>query len=296
MKYKIGKYKPCLTAVFAILMLSSCLKKNDATYLDFSQLQDQVILKSAGLSNFKASNLRVDNTSSTPDSVQIYAQLASVNASSSPVNVTIGVDNGQIATYNAANNTKFQPFPAGSFKLLKTALTIAAGNHYTDTYVVLDQTKFDPTVSYMLPISITDASGKALSTNQNTIFFNVIGNPIAGNYNWDFTRWNNTTGTGTPAGSSFTANTATFIADDPVTVEMASGYYIQPRYVLTFTNTNGVLSNFKVSMNPDDVKSLTTAGVTITDGPNIIKADPVKGEYIFQYATTSRYLIDRYYK
>lgn len=296
MTYKIFKPINYLPFIFLVSLLTGCLKKNDATYLDFSQLQDQVILRSAGLSNLKAANLRVDNSSNTPDSIQIYTELASVNASPSDVNVTIGVDNNIVSTYNTNNGTKFQPFPANSYKFVNNKLNIQAGNHYASTFLILDQTKFDPTVSYMLPVTITDASGKALSANQNTIYFNIVGNPIAGNYQWDFTRWNNPSGTGTPHSLSFTGHTTTFVADNPTTVEVASGYYIQPRYVISFTNTNGVISNIKVSLNPDDVKSMHDNGVDVADGPNIIKADPVKGEYVFQYSTASRYIIDRYYR
>ncbi|HEY2349688.1 MAG TPA: hypothetical protein VGH64_11755, partial [Puia sp.] len=51
-------------------------------------------------------------------------------------------------------------------------------------------------------------------------------------------------------------------------------------YVLTFTNTAGVLSNFAVSF---DAASVTAAGITITGGPTIITADPTTGSYKFNF-------------
>jgi hypothetical protein len=42
----------------------------------------------------------------------------------------------------------------------------------------------------MAPISIVDASGKGLSANLNTVYFHTIGNPLAGQYSYDFYRWN----------------------------------------------------------------------------------------------------------
>jgi hypothetical protein len=42
----------------------------------------------------------------------------------------------------------------------------------------------------MLPLTITDASGKNLSGNQNTVYYHIIGNPLAGKYNTVGTRYN----------------------------------------------------------------------------------------------------------
>ena len=40
--------------------------------------------------------------------------------------------------------------------------------------------------NYMLPISITTApAGSTISTNFKTIYYHLIGNPIAGLYNWE---------------------------------------------------------------------------------------------------------------
>ncbi len=289
MKYKILKSASYFTMAILILFASGCVKKNEVN-IDFSKLQDHVILRSAGLANLKAANLRVDNTSKSPDSVQIYAELASVNASASPVSVKIGVDNTQIASYNTANKTKFQPFPDGSFKLVSNTITITPGNHYAYKYLILDQTKFDPTISYMLPVSITDGSGKALTTNQNTIFYNIIGNPIAGNYTQEWLRWNNATGTGSPNFDK--TSSAVFSAVDPTTISVDSGTGVT--YLLSFTNTNGVLSDFQISFDP-----ASTAGITITSGPTIVVADPLNHKYQFTFSYTNsagspRVIIDKF--
>lgn len=297
MKYKFFKTATLSISAVLMLLISGCLKKAPG-FTDFSQVSDFVILKGAGTGNFKASNIP-----SSPDTIAltVTADLASANSNNAAVKVTIGLDNAQIATYNAANGTNFQPFPATAFKIVSNTITIPGGlNHYGSTTIQVYHNQLDPAVSYMLPISITDASGKKLSSNQNTIFYNVIGNPIAGAYNWDFQRWNNATGTGPTAGGTFFGATTAFIPDNPTQVEVPSGYYIQPRYVITFTNTNGVLSNFKATFNPDDLAALVAAGVSVTSGPNIIKADPITKEYIIQYqvsiGTAFRYLIDRFYK
>jgi hypothetical protein len=57
------------------------------------------------------------------------------------------------------------------------------------------------------------------------------------------------------------------------------------------------LSNFAVTINATDAATMAGAGITVTDGPNIIKADGVAKYFEFQYKTSNgRYVIDRYYK
>jgi hypothetical protein len=294
MKIDINKSIKLLTAFAVVVSLSSCLKEKAFTNeTTFSGLQDHVLLVNGGVQNFGSNNIRFNSDTA---SYSVIANLASVNLPSSPVGVTIFVDAAAITAYNAANGTSFELMPSNAYTLGATSLTIPAGKQYATTTLQVYQAKIDPAKSYLLPISIKDASGKALSSNQNTMFFNIIGNVIAGNYKWDFTRWSNPTQTGSPDGTSFTGKPTAFIADNSTQVEVPSGYYIQPRYVISFTNTGGVLSNFTVSFNATDLGAMTTAGIVITDGPKFTKADPVNGEYIIHYTTATRYVIDRYYK
>ncbi|HEY5406850.1 MAG TPA: DUF1735 domain-containing protein [Ginsengibacter sp.] len=294
MKIIFNKWMGILTGAMLLINLNSCIKdKGYALETDFSGLQDHVILIKGGLTNFSNNNIQF---SSDTVSYNITADLASVNLPKSSLNVTIGVDASLIASYNAANGTDFLLMPTDAYTLAATSLTIPAGQQYATTTLQVYQDKVDPTQSYMLPISITDASGKTLTSNLNTVYFNIIGNIIAGAYNWDFTRWSAPSNAGSPDGNSFTGKVNSFIADNASQVEVSSGYYIGPRYVISFIDSSGVPTQFKVKLNADDVATMTTGGVTVTDGPNIIKADPVTGEYIFQYTTVTRYVIDRYYK
>jgi hypothetical protein len=294
MKIKINKwFGVMMMASTLIVSLESCLKNRLPGETNFSGLQDHVILIKGGLTNFSANNIRFDSDTAT---YKIIANLASVNLPTSPVQVTIAVQADLIATYNAANGTAYELLPADAYTLATTSLTIPSGEQYATTTLDVYQDKVDPAKSYLLPISITDASGKALTSNLNTMYFNIIGNVIAGNYSWDFSRWSQPAQVGPPDGTSFTGETTAFVADNPSQVEVSSGYYIGPRYVISFTNTGGVLGNFKVKLNADDIATMSAAGVIVTDGPNIIKADPVTSEYIFQYKTLTRYVIDRYYR
>jgi hypothetical protein len=215
----------------------------------------------------------------------------------------VGVDNSIVDAYNAANGTSFQAFPDSTFKMVSNQISIPAGQHYGTTSVQIFQSKLDPTVSYMLPVSITDAGGKQMSSNQNTIYYNVIGNPIAGNYNQEWLRWNGLTGA-PPDPATVPPNfdvplSATFAPVSPTTVSVASNTGVS--YLISFTNNGGVLSNFTVAFptDPNDGGSAAANGITITAGPNIITADPTTKTYDlwFNYNNSSgspRVIEDKY--
>ncbi|HET9055656.1 MAG TPA: DUF1735 domain-containing protein [Chitinophagaceae bacterium] len=300
MKNKIFKYISHSAVAFTVLFFASCVKKNEKTFTDFSDLTDMVILQNSGLANFSG-YANVVITPSSPDTIRldIYAGLASVYTGSSDITVTLAIDDAKRTAYNTANNTNYNAFTSNMFKLLSNSVVIKAGQRYAKTTLEIYKDSVDLSESWMVPISITDASGKKLSSNQNTLYFHVIGNPLAGDYTWDFYRWNNGTGTGTQTGS-FSGEVASFLPVSATTIEVQSGYFIGPSYQLSFDFNGGVYSNFKVIMKPEDVQALLANDVSIVDGPNILLADPIAGHFTFQYivwnGSANRYLIDDYYK
>src|SRR4029079_19348225 len=129
---------------------------------------------------------------------------------------TLGVDNSVIAAYNAGNGTNFQPFPTNAFKLVSNTVTITGGVEHTGTTTLwIFQNKLDPTISYMLPVAITDGGGKGLSSNQNIIYYNIIGNPLAGNYVTVGTRYNYTGSIGYSSGAPITGGASLAISPSP---------------------------------------------------------------------------------
>jgi hypothetical protein len=256
-----------------LFLLSGCLKTHDG-FIDFTKTSEFVILTGSGTGNFKASNILV-NTSS-PDTITktVTVDLASNNDNSGAIAVTIGIDNSQIQAWNTANGTNFQPFPANAFQITSNKVNIAAGQHYGTTTVLIFQNQLDPTVSYMLPVAITDGGGKQLSANQNVILYNVIGNPLAGLYTWDFTRYNGDTTTPIN-GSSFTGHTASPVPSGPTTLILPDSYlqtFVDPAagVALSFTNNNGVLSNFSVAFDDFTTNGLVAGGFTIATAPILL--------------------------
>jgi len=277
MKYSLIKLKVLLVVSF-LMMVTSCVKER-AGFTDLTQTSDMVILTGAGTANFKASNILV-NTSST-DTVKktVMAVLASNNSSNGSVTVTLGVDNAAIAAYNAANGTNFQAFPANAFKFVSNTITINGGLEHTGTTTVwIFQNKLDPTVSYMLPVAITDGGGKGLSSNQNIIYYNIIGNLLAGNYKQDFFRWNST---GAVPADTTTAPNSTVFTDEPIvvgpisatTVLLPEDYletFVGVGVNLSFTNTNGVVSNPVVSLDAASQAAIAAGGFTFLTQPKLV--------------------------
>ena len=291
MKYKFLKLSIFITATFLIIIMGSCVKSVD-NFTDLSKTSDLVILTGSGLGNFKGSNILVNTSSPDTLKLTVTADLASANSKNGPVTVTLGLDNTAITAYNAANGTNFQPFPANGFKIVSNTITIPGGlEHYGTTSVWIFQNKLDPTVSYMLPVTITDGGGKNLSSNQNTIYYNVIGNPLAGNYLQDFHRWNVT---GIGAADTTTAPNSTNYYGDPIviapitatTILLPEGYletFVGVGVNLSFTNTAGVLSNFQVSLDANALADIAAGGFTILTAPKLVEAT-IRGNAVNHYA------------
>jgi hypothetical protein len=148
----------------------------------------------------------------------------------------------------------------------------------------------------MLPVTLTDASGVPISGNLSTIYLHIIGNPIAGAYTQEWIRYNNAAGTGTPAYDKILAGV--FAPLDGTSITVASGTGVN--YILSFTKTGTVLSNFQVAFPASGAGSAASANITITSGPTIIVADPVNRKYQFNFtylnsSGKARNITDKFY-
>ncbi|HYK47865.1 MAG TPA: DNRLRE domain-containing protein [Parafilimonas sp.] len=133
------------------------------------------------------------------------------------------------------------------------------------------------------------------------VVYDSVSNPLAGTYLWNFHRWDAPdSASGYRADLSFDGESTVFSPLSASQIEVASGYYIQPRYEITFTNNGGLLTNFHVSLNADDLALMASAGVVVTAGPSIVWADPITKNFEFVYSVTAggasyRYILDNYY-
>lgn len=294
--------------IFLLAMLSislaSCLKDKPNT--NFSGLSPIAELPYSGKSYFSQDAI----TAPGPlDTVQFVVNVASTNVPTNATNVTIGVDNSLIASYNTANPAiTYNSLPANAYVFPDITITIPAGQRQATLTVIFDKSKLDPSQSYMLPVSIKNAPGLTISGNFGVHYYHFIGNDFAGVYKWDFTR--------IPSASSFTGATTTLSPVNPTQFEVAGGYYTKTvKYEVTFTKkgngASATYSNFQVVVNSDDEKSILNAnGITITSNAKIAAPgyDPnvqytfaqAINLFTFQYSVLggsgARINTDRYYK
>lgn len=290
----INKIVPILVFFTIAVSFSSCIKDTYAgTEISVSPF---VLIPEGGLAYFANAAL-IFPSADASDTAKFHANYASNAVAPADITVTLGYDATALAAYNSLGGIQYEKFPDSIFSFKTTTVVIKAGQSYSDAIALtVYPNKVDPSHNYMLPITISSASGAKVSGNFATIYYHIIGNPIAGTYVWDFTRYSAPSNAGSPDGNSFTGRSAVFSVVSPTQIEVKSGYYIGPRYEVTFTNTGGVLSNFQVVLNADDVATMAGAGVVVANGPNILVADPVNKVFTFQYTTLTRYVIDSYHK
>ena len=276
--------------VLLSLSLASCLK--DKPNVDFSTTNSQYVAEistastngttnapSGGLSFFDGATLSA--AASDPDSVFFTVNIASDYPPTKDIPVTIAVNDAARTAYiSDASKVQFEAFPSNAYSLSKTTGTVKAGYRLDTFWVVFTHANLNPTHSYMLPITITAATGTTISGNMSTIYFHIIGNPLAGTYSREWIRYNQATASGTPD-YDITAS-AQFIPSSPTTVSIPSGTS-GINYQLSFVNNGGTLSNFTVVFPTSGDGSPSSAGITITDGPTIILADPVNKKFTFHF-------------
>ena len=186
-----------LKSLVAVMLLStmlfftSCVKNRNDGAVDFSQLSPIMQILEGGLTNFSASALLFPS-SDLSDTASFHLNYAATTTAPTDIVVTLAYDAAALAAYNAANPTSpYEKFPDSIFSFTQTKVTIKAGQTYSDLVkLTVYPSKIDPTKSYMFPISITDAQGVKISGNFGTIYYHVIGNPLAGKYDLIGKRYN----------------------------------------------------------------------------------------------------------
>jgi hypothetical protein len=297
-----------LTGLGAVLLLTSCLKKNDMNIdpdavtgsvaeLQFIENGSGTTINS-GMQYFAGGALLLSPLDDV-DTVNYSINIAGASAPGKDVNVTIGVKKSAILDNYSNDAINYELMPDSIYDFVSTSATIKAGSRLAGMQIKFYPSKIDFTKSYMLPVEITDASGVTVSSNFGIVYFHIIGNPIAGSYLWDFYRYNNQDGSGSPS-TTWTNDQTVFVPVTPTSVKVPTGYYVQPNYLITFTNTNGVLSDFKAVIAPDEIDAAFTAnGITVTSGPTInVSADQKTFtiKYVVYNGSAYRNLTDIYHK
>lgn len=285
MKKLINRF---MISALVCLSLASCLKSvntnvNDIT-LTGSFLQVEYVKDSgqtninSGLQYFAGSTLLFPPADLT-DTINFQVTYNGPTAAPSDLTVTLAPD--WTALNDNFNNDKitYEKMPDSLYKILTSSVTIKAGTRVAYAKMVVYPSKINPTKSYMAPVGPV-ATGVTNSGNFGHIYFHTIGNPMAGAYTWDFYRYNSATNPTFPLGyngGSFFGATVAWLPINPTNIHVPTGYYVQPNFLITFTNTGGVLTNFKAVIDPGELPGAYTAnGINITQQPVITVSSDYK--------------------
>jgi hypothetical protein len=276
MKRILTNIKRLMPAFLMALAFTSCLKDkgyDDGLYGAVRNTEGgtYVSLRTGGVGNFSRSNVRIDASSSLNDTVDLYIDLDYESLTTKDVTVKLAFDDAKRVAYNTANGKDYQAVTSDMVKLLNTTVTIPAGQREGHTQIVIKQNLFNSAISYMFPVTITEA-GATLSSNLSTKYFNIIGNPLAGAYARTFYRINNTTDTTTlPTPSNVNVD----VNPETGTTLLLPEEYLQTfvgataGISLSFDINNGVFSNFSVSLNKTTTDGLAAGGFTIATAPKL---------------------------
>ncbi|HEY6978892.1 MAG TPA: DUF1735 domain-containing protein, partial [Chitinophagaceae bacterium] len=176
-------------SIFIIVLsffATGCLK--DDPNVDFSNLGTVVQMPYSG-KGFFAQDAVTDAADTIVKTFTI--NIASTYPLNKDLNVTVGTDNSLVDEYNAYDPAvHYEAMPDSAYSFNETTITIPAGSRLDTLQVTFYKTKLDPSKSYLLPISIKDASGETISGNMSVHYYHFIGNPIAGSYSWEWIRYN----------------------------------------------------------------------------------------------------------
>ncbi len=281
-----------------LIILGSCVKSRSGE-TDFSNLKPIVVIREGGMQNFGSTALTFPATDSV-DTTYFRVNYAATNVAPKDITVQLGFDSGALNTYNNAGGAQYAKFPDSIYSFTTTTVTIKAGQSFSDPIpFAVYPSKIDPTKNYMFPISILNAGGLNISGNFSTVYYHLIGNPIAGAYQRQWLRWSKADSSGTP---NFNVTSSTIFAPtDPTTIRVNSGTGVS--YIVSFTDSAGIPTNFAVAFpsSSTDTGSPAANGITITGGPTIERADPKSGVYRFTFSYLNgsgapRVIVDQFVK
>jgi hypothetical protein len=170
-----------LAAGLVIFTLTSCLKSSD-NYIDFSKVGTLIELPLAAyrptthtpsLTVYKIA-VQTYAAASTPSDLPVVVNIASPEPLGSDLTVTLAADPAALADLKTKiGNTSYILLPAAGYTITNPTTTIIAGKRTGTVTVKINTAVIDKTITtYILPISITDASGQAIS-KYKTVFYNI---------------------------------------------------------------------------------------------------------------------------
>lgn len=246
--------------------------------------------------NYFASQALLYSPTSEVDTAKFVVALQN-GAAEEDINIVLEFPESALDDYYFKDSLDYVMMPDSTYDIVSTTATIKKGETYAVFKVAFYPVKIDFTKNYMLPITASNSADLMVSSNYGFMYYHIVGNPIAGAYNWDFIRCSTPTCSGGPDGLSFYGDHTIFSPVNGTTVTVPTGYYDHANYIITFDDDgNGNLSNFKAVIDPASVTGNWAAnGITIASGPTIVVENNYT-KFTLHYTTATRNCTDIYYK
>jgi hypothetical protein len=276
-----------ITALLVLFFTSGCLKDTPSTDLsNVGTIIEMMYPNGAqdfgvgtGLEFFSGDQITFSPLDAS-DTVTYYANIAGATTLNKPVTVNMAIDDSALEDNQANDGITYTPLPDSCYKLITSSGTIPAGQRIDTFQVVIYPDKIDLTQNYGAPVQLS-APGYTVAANFSIMYLHTIGAPIGGLYNQTTTIYGDSAGTGTPNILTL-GPTGVFLPLDGTDIEVPTGDTTGISYVLTFTNTNGVASNFSVALDASTIPS----HVSVIAGPTIVLADPVNKVYTLNFVVS----------
>lgn len=161
----------------ALVFLVACVK-TAPNYTDFSDIKPIAELFTGG----PTVNLAYIATQSTPTDYTIEVNLASPNAASKPIPVTLALDTADFNEMNDSLGDIYTLLPASFYTVANWTVTIDTG-HLASLHVEVNSSLLDTNHLYVLPLKIVSAPGLTISGNFGNGYWQMIAaNPYVGLY------------------------------------------------------------------------------------------------------------------
>ncbi|MEJ0029461.1 MAG: DUF1735 domain-containing protein [Bacteroidota bacterium] len=196
----------------------------------------------------------------------------------------------------AKDAIEYEIMPDDQYTFLSTSQVIPKGKGFAEFQIVFYPPKINFSKSTILPITATNDAGYVTSSNYGILYLHLIGNPIAGVYDWQFIRYSDPAGTVGPDGASFAGATAVLSPSNPTTCTTQTGYYDKATpYIITFKgDTRGSLTDFRAILDPVYLAAVwDPAGISVAIPPTITP-NAAQDKFTLHYVTATRNCTDVY--
>ncbi len=288
---------PCLTGCLKKDLANSDVYDLTAPVYTLEWIQNGGTTINSGLQYF-ANGALTYPASHTSDTATFSVRLTGAEYVKNDVTVTIAPDLKALQDNIKVDGIVYEAMPDSLFKLLNTTSTIKAGTGVAFFKVVFFPSKINATKNYMLAPTVTSPTDYKVSSNFGHVYFHTIGNPIAGSYLREYIRVPSMD-PNAPADTHTSNVPVTFAPQNPTTVSMPTGYYTAPDYLISFKNTNGVLTNFAATFSAKALSDFAGGGITIIQQPTLVVTPDYKKftcNYIVFNGSAYRNVTDIYTK